>query len=79
MRRVTGVQHNRRLKVHCVLEKDLYGHDLGRNTGVRGALTKYSRGHMGVVCGPGYLVEKIRKYLSDRLGYPFNSVVQIKM
>eukprot|EP01041_Mallomonas_annulata_P000714 gene714-1375_t len=59
-----------------VVQTDLYGKDVTDNERVYNAISEYEPGRIGVVCGPDYVVTKVRS-LFQELGYPAENVLSV--
>lgn len=64
--------------VSRIVQGDLYGFDVSKNTKVRKALSPYEPGRLGVICGPDYVVSRIRA-LFEEMGYPSENILSVSM
>eukprot|EP00640_Fibrocapsa_japonica_P001264 CAMPEP_0113934824 /NCGR_PEP_ID=MMETSP1339-20121228/2086_1 /TAXON_ID=94617 /ORGANISM="Fibrocapsa japonica" /LENGTH=406 /DNA_ID=CAMNT_0000936765 /DNA_START=317 /DNA_END=1537 /DNA_ORIENTATION=- /assembly_acc=CAM_ASM_000762 len=62
-------KYHRKLDVSCVIDRDLYGHDLTKNIQIQEAIPEFHMGTMAVITGPDYFADKM-KALLGHLGYP---------
>ncbi|CAM9108371.1 unnamed protein product [Phaeothamnion confervicola] len=69
-------KYHRKLDVSCIIERDLFGHQLAANPRVRDAVPEFKIGTLAVVAGPDYFVRKVQDYLS-RQGYPEEVIIAL--
>jgi ferredoxin-NADP reductase len=65
-----------KLALTYVLQTDLYGKDITENERVSNAMSPYEYGRIAVVCGPDYIVTRVRDYFQD-LGYPPENMLSV--
>jgi NAD(P)H-flavin reductase len=69
-------RHVDKFSVSRIIQADLYGKSLTERDDVKDALTPYSEGRLGVICGPEYVIGKARNLLL-KMGYPLEDIVTI--
>ncbi|CAM9490177.1 unnamed protein product, partial [Chrysoparadoxa australica] len=68
---------HRKLDVSCIIERDLFGHQLASNEKVREAIPEFKIGALAVVSGPDdYFKAKVEAYL-ERHGWPREVIVTL--
>lgn len=69
-------KYHRKLDVSCIIERDLFGHQLANNRKVQEAVPQFKIGTLAAVSGPDYFVSKVKDYLY-RLGYPEEVILTV--
>jgi len=67
-------KYHPKLDVSVLIIKDLFGHDLTKNTWIQETIPEFKAGAMLVLSGPDYFVQKM-KVLLAYLGYPDDVIV----
>jgi len=65
-----------RFTMSRIIQEDLYGRGLTKRYDVKNSLSPYTKGNLGVICAPEYVISKARNLLVD-LGYPLADIVTI--
>lgn len=70
-------KYNRKLDVSCIIERDLYGHQLTSNRQLMEVIQDFQPGTLVAISGPDYFVSKVRDYLVRQRGYPVDCLVVV--
>eukprot|EP00607_Mallomonas_marina_P006521 CAMPEP_0182430218 /NCGR_PEP_ID=MMETSP1167-20130531/38424_1 /TAXON_ID=2988 /ORGANISM="Mallomonas Sp, Strain CCMP3275" /LENGTH=265 /DNA_ID=CAMNT_0024615079 /DNA_START=493 /DNA_END=1290 /DNA_ORIENTATION=- len=63
-----------KMRVSRVIQADLFGKDITENALVRDAVSSYEEGRIAVVCGPDYVVTRMRSFFQE-LDYPSENIM----
>jgi NAD(P)H-flavin reductase len=66
-----------RFSVTRILETDLYGRDLSKVSEVTKQFSKFESGKIGIICGPDYVINKMRSLFYD-MEYPTVNILSIQ-
>jgi ferredoxin-NADP reductase len=71
------LQHFEKFSTTKVLEKGLFGRDIGKNSQIEGSTSPFKNGRVAIVCAPDYHTAQITQFLVTQKKYPIQTVAVI--